>query len=197
MRLFAALRPSDDAVEHLVSALRPIQASAPGLRWPDPDQWHLTCAFYGEVPDGSVDSIAARVQTAARSSAPLELSLRGAGSFAGRTLWIGVGGDTDRLRQLMSACSDEDGAQHRRAHLTVARASSRADPRLRGRGGPGRRVPTGGDVDAVVRALAVYAGPAWTSHEVQVVRSDLGRGRSGGALHTVLASFALGSDPTT
>lgn len=196
MRLFAALRPSEQAVEHLVLALRPIRESVPGLRWPDPAQWHLTCAFYGEVPEGTVDAIADRVATSARSTSPLTLSLHGAGSFAGRTLWIGVARDTDRLRDLMAGCTDEDAAQHRRAHLTVARASSRVDPRTRGRGALGRRPTAGNEVDAVVRALAVYTGPAWTAQEIHLIRSDLGQGRSGGALHTVLDSFRLDGDPT-
>ncbi|WP_028708435.1 RNA 2',3'-cyclic phosphodiesterase [Propionicicella superfundia] len=193
MRLFAALRPDPRVVEHLVSALRPIRDTATAsLRWPDPDQWHVTCAFYGEVPDGSLDAHATRVAAAARRVDALGLSLRGAGSFADRTLWIGVGGDLTALRMLMEACSDHETAQHRRAHLTVARARPRPDPRTGGRRASGRRLRDGGDLPSIVRALSVYTGPTWIAREVELVRSELGKGRSGGPRHTVVGSFPFG-----
>lgn len=145
MRLFASIRPSEEAREHLVAALRPIRdGNGPLLRWTDPDQWHLTLAFYGERPDGSVDDLAAHIGVAAGGVRPLDVHLRGAGSFSGRTLWIGVGGDTAELRHLMAGCTDEEDARdRRRAHLTVAR--SRATERG-GRGGDrrsGGRRPAG------------------------------------------------------
>ena len=162
MRLFASIRPPEEVREHLVTALRPIRDDhGPLLRWPDPDQWHVTVAFYGERPDGSVDELAEHVAAAVATtgfpargmgSPSLDLHLRGAGSFSGRTLWIGVGGDVGPLRQLMSGCAhdpfaigdDEDGfgngedggrggrggtpdgrRERRRAHLTVARLRAR------------------------------------------------------------------------
>lgn len=143
MRLFASIRPPEEVREHLVTALRPIRdGHGPLLRWADPDQWHLTVAFYGERPDGSVEELAEHIAAAVAttqfpapsSPAPdldsavpstsgssatdsdfagysasptLDLHLRGAGSFSGRTLWIGVGGDVDPLRRLMAACTHD------------------------------------------------------------------------------------------
>ncbi|AYJ34196.1 hypothetical protein D4R08_09480 [Corynebacterium xerosis] len=179
MRLFASIRPPEEVREHLVTALRPIRDDhGPLLRWPDPDQWHVTVAFYGERPDGAVDELAEHIAAAVAttgfptggSSRPasadsghpgsgtgssvefpdaaspsLDLHLRGAGSFSGRTLWIGVGGDIEPLRRLMAGCAhdpfaigdDGDGddggrgatlngrRERRRAHLTVARLRAR------------------------------------------------------------------------
>ena len=164
MRLFASIRPPEEVREHLVTALRPIRDDhGPMLRWPDPDQWHVTVAFYGERPDGSVDELAEHIAAAVATtefparrmdSPSLDLHLRGAGSFSGRTLWIGVGGDVGPLRQLMAGCAhgpfaigddgDEAGGgngydgghrgqrttpdgrrERRRAHLTVARLRAR------------------------------------------------------------------------
>ena len=52
IRVFAALLPSAAAREHLVHTLRPIHAATTNeLRWTDPDNWHLTMAFYGEQPN--------------------------------------------------------------------------------------------------------------------------------------------------
>ena len=143
MRLFASIRPPEEVREHLVTALRPIRdGHGPLLRWADPDQWHLTVAFYGERPDGSVDELAEHIAAAVAttplpapsSPAPdldsavpstssssatdsdfadysaspaLDLHLRGAGSFSGRTLWIGVGGDVGPLRRVMAGGADD------------------------------------------------------------------------------------------
>ena len=52
IRVFAALLPSAAAREHLVHTLRPIHAATTNeLRWMDPDNWHLTMAFYGDQPN--------------------------------------------------------------------------------------------------------------------------------------------------
>src|SRR5690625_6253120 len=67
---------------------------------------------------------------------PLTLHLSGAGSFSGRTLWIGVGGEVSRLESLMrEGLLGEPDRERRRAHLTVARVSARAPrpPRRRTR----------------------------------------------------------------
>ncbi|MFD5868437.1 2'-5' RNA ligase family protein [Corynebacterium sp. NPDC060344] len=154
MRLFASIRPPEEVREHLVTALRPIRDGlGPSLRWTDPDQWHLTVAFYGERPDGSVDELAGHIAAAVATTdfpphdssptfpadatgptdpsdstdpewnpagaphAPsLDLHLRGAGSFSGRTLWIGVGGDVDPLRRLMAGCAHDPLADYSDSH---------------------------------------------------------------------------------
>lgn len=176
MRLYAALSPSEEAREHLVRALRPIRDEAgTDLRWTDPEQWHLTLAFYGEQPDGAVDDLLAHL--ARSSAAPMTLSLKGAGSFNKKNLWIGVGGETGELKRLMAECLlDPSESSRQRAHLTVARNRMRGwDCYL-------------GDV---VRALSVYEGPSFEAEEIKLVRSTLGAGRSGGALHEVVGSVPL------
>ncbi|HEU5241008.1 MAG TPA: 2'-5' RNA ligase family protein, partial [Ornithinibacter sp.] len=35
---------------HADAALAPVRAANPDLRWVPPERWHLTLAFYGEVP---------------------------------------------------------------------------------------------------------------------------------------------------
>ena len=43
----------------------------------------------------------------------------------------------------------------------------------------------------LARALAVYSGPEWTVHEVQLVRSRLGEGPGGGVAHEVIGAVEL------
>ena len=49
MRLFVAIWPTAEVRDRLRALVRP---AVPGLRWTMPDQWHVTLAFLGEVPDG-------------------------------------------------------------------------------------------------------------------------------------------------
>lgn len=200
MRLFAAIRIDDEVREHLVRALRPIREDrGPMLRWTDPEQWHLTLAFYGEQPDGRAAELGELLRTAAVPVPPLGLRLRGAGSFAGRTLWMGVGGEVDRLRALMADLADpadpggagDPLAARRRAHLTVARLGVRAERRAApARPRRGRRT-TPAAFDDIVAALAVYRGPDFTVDRIGLYRSELGRGRSGGPLHELVAEHPL------
>lgn len=88
MRLFVGLA----LPEALRTQLAGLAGGIPGARWVAPENYHLTLRFIGEVEswraqevDDALSAIRAR---------PLELSLRGVGTFekAGRvqTLWVGV-----------------------------------------------------------------------------------------------------------
>ncbi|MDY5784669.1 RNA 2',3'-cyclic phosphodiesterase [Corynebacterium sp.] len=170
-RLFAAIMLPHAAREHLVTALRPLRDRE--LRWTEPDNWHLTLAFYGRQPNDAV----AVTETLARATAfarPLSLHLSGAGCFDRRTLWVGVGGDTQPLRELMADCLlDPDGRHRQRAHLTVARGRD------------------GWLLADHAHALSVYRGPEFLADEVALVESHLGEGRGGGPRYEVVDRFFL------
>lgn len=198
-RIFAALVPPEPAVGHLWRALAAWRDAAPAagrrplLRWTDPEQWHATVAFYGEVPDGAVpDLVAALREQLADRRAPA-LRIRGAGSYSGRTMWAGVSGDDPGDAEALAAILAAGGAagadlgvepdrrERRRAHLTLARiaAGARRD----------ERAPA--ELTAAVRALAVYEGPPWRPGAVTLLRSQLGAGRAGGPLHDVVDEVPL------
>ena len=162
MRLFVALRPPPEAIEHLVSVLP---------RWPSsPERWHLTLAFLGEVEDPQ--PVAAHLRRAVGPVAPFDLALRGSGVFGrGAVVWVGLAGDVVALRSLAGvvarACRAAGAGvddKPYRPHLTVGR-KGHPDP----------------------AALASYDGPVWRATEVELVRSALGRTVS----HTVLDRFPL------
>lgn len=180
MRLFAAIRPPIEVTEHLVRALRPLKGD---LRWGDPDNWHITLAFYGEQPDGVVEDLVEHLSVAAHLNEAFTIRLKGAGSFNNKNLWMGVGGDTRQMRELMADCLvDSDERKRQRAHLTVARPSQRSRAR-------------GWDpvIPDLVRALSVYEGPDWDVEEIELVSSELGSGRSGGPLFETAATLSLSS----
>ena len=179
IRVFAALFPSDEAKEHLVTALRPIRDfSRQEIRWTDPDNWHLTLAFYGDQPN-EASAIRAHLVQIAAFRPPLSLHLSGAGAFENRILWTGVGGDTDNLRTLMAESADPtvDVRPRQRAHLTIGRTGRRSrDPYA---------------VPDIVRALSVYRGPDFTADEICLVQSHLGQGRAGGSRYEILERCEL------
>lgn len=165
IRVLAALFPSDEAKEHLVTALRPIRDfSRQEIRWTDPDNWHLTLAFYGDQPN---DAAAIRAHLAQISAfhSPLNLHL--------------AGGDTDNLKTLMAESVDpiQDVRPRQRAHLTIGRTGRRSrDPYA---------------IPDIVRALSVYRGPDFNADEICLVESHLGQGRGGGSRYEIIEKFSL------
>jgi 2'-5' RNA ligase len=158
MRLFTALWPPLDAVDHLAGVLALIREQAeptpPSFRWIPSERWHLTLCFHGD--DADPDKRAARLRARAGGlRAPL-LRLASAGTFGG-VLWVGVepaeDADGAALRTLAKAAGNEPGKF--RAHLTVARWS-------RGRL----------DRAALTAPLTGYCGPWWRAEKVVLVRSE-------------------------
>jgi len=210
MRLFAAVWPPDDVLDHLDLALAGMRGGPSGrsatFRWSARETWHLTAAFYGELPDGSVPALVAALTDEVGGLAPYDLALHGAGLFSHRTLWVGVGGQVEEQRRLSAACAragDEAGAwrderARDRPHLTVARVRPGSGPPRR-RSSPASTAPAGrrGSVPqeepaaAFVRAMSVYDGPSWTVDRVALVESRPGEGRGGGPLYTVVEQLPL------
>lgn len=226
MRVFAALRPTEPALDHLELALgnvglAPAGGAGSSLRMVPRESWHLTLAFYGQVPDGSVAELTARLAQVAAVRAPSSLELAGAGVFHHSTLWVGArtatgealpGGSSTNAREvelvdLMTAC-EEAGADisrtpardRRRAHLTVARArrgqGHRGERRRARERESSRQTPASGADAAVAlhqlaHALSVYRGPRWRLDEIRLVSSELGAGRGGGPRYETLAHLPL------
>lgn len=206
MRLFVAVVPPAPVLDHLDRALESVRGGADPddargpLRWTPSDQRHLTLAFYGDVPDGALDDIANELSRVAAATGPFELSLRGAGVFDNRTLWVGCGGDTDRLGALTAEAvkvgrdvvGRGDERVRSRAHVTVARVPGREHGRqARQRRGSGDAAVVPRDVALLAHALAVYQGPPWPVREIALIASRLGAGPGGHPLHTTLALLPL------
>lgn len=179
MRLFVALTPPPDVVEELAARVEGLRDLEEDVRWNPPAQWHLTLAFLGEVSDEARDALARRLESVAGRYPPLALSF-GGGRFGHRVLWTRVHGDRDRLHRLadsVSATARHSGlaAEQRpyRPHLTLARATGTTD------------------LGPLVEALDPYEGRPWTADELHLVRSRLGAGPGGTALHEPIRSWPL------
>jgi 2'-5' RNA ligase len=166
MRLFAAIDPPADEVARLAAALgEPL----PALRYVPSEQWHVTTAFYGDVPDAVVPELVERLGRAAARTPAMTLSLHGVGTFPkqsvkARVLWVGLDADVPSLSRLAERCIAAGRrcglameARPFRPHLTVARV---------------RREPV--DLRAVVAELSSYAGASWSVTSLRLVRSTVG-----------------------
>jgi 2'-5' RNA ligase len=185
-RLFTALWPDSAAVADLEAALVSASDWPPaGWRVILARLWHITLCFHGEADPGV---LARLLEAHALGRRAPWLRLEGAVRFRG-VLAAGVvppratpdsgsardsdsGSDPDSnadlLRGLVAACGADPAGY--RAHVTVARASRRAD----------RTAPAG--------PLVAYRGPWWRPAQVCLVRSELG---SGPPRYTVVHRVAL------
>ncbi|WP_324612123.1 2'-5' RNA ligase family protein, partial [Streptomyces sp. XY593] len=93
VRVFIALAPPDDAKEELARALRPAYAAYPGMRWNRIEDWHITLAFLGELPVGTVPLLRPPLADLAAGRPPPQMGLRGGGHFYKRGVWGGFDGD--------------------------------------------------------------------------------------------------------
>ncbi|MEU8250780.1 RNA 2',3'-cyclic phosphodiesterase [Nonomuraea sp. NPDC048916] len=166
MRLFAAVVPPAGVLDELEGAIAPYVGQVQGLRWPDRATWHITLAFFGEVPEHVLPGLQVRLARAVRRYDALDLAFSGFGAFSSarraRVFWAGLSGDSmRRLADSVRAAGRRAGATETdekrfHAHLTLARAKSETDLR------------------PLVESLSGFSGSPWRAEGVHLVRSHAG-----------------------
>jgi 2'-5' RNA ligase len=154
------------------------------LRLVAPEQRHITLAFFGDVPEGKVAELTARLGRAAARTPAFSIQPSGIGTFPAnasraRVLWLGVTGDLVTLERLADRCRAAGRRlglpmpQERfRPHLTIARA---------------RRGSV--DLSSSLSRAPGYDGAPWPVTSARLVQSTLGpRVR-----HDPVAEFPLGA----
>jgi 2'-5' RNA ligase len=186
MRLFVAAYPPAQVRDDFAGVVSGLNVGQPrergrSVRLAPPENWHVTLAFLGEVPDEKVDDVRRAVDQAVgrwraerdadAADAPDAPAVRiaGGGTF-GRdrftTLWAGLRGDVDDLggvadalrRELRAARLPYDDKRFR-PHVTIAR--------------PGDRI-TADELAADLAALEAYESPTWKLGDIRLMRSQLG-----------------------
>jgi 2'-5' RNA ligase len=166
MRLFAALVPPDEVLDEIERVIAPHVGRMPELRWPDRATWHITLAFFGEVPDRALAEMQVRLERAVRRHTTLDLAFAGFGAFSSvrraRVFWAGVtGGSLTRLVNSVRAQGRRAGAvqtdeKRFHPHLTLARSRTETDLR------------------PLVESLEGFSGSPWRAERVRLVRSYTG-----------------------
>lgn len=185
-RMFAAVVPPAEAVEHLDDFLEVRRAAGP-FRWAPADQLHLTVAFYADVPDRKRDDLVERLGRAATRRTAFETAVTGGGAFPhvprARVLWSGLDLD-DAARTELSRLATGARAAASRAGVRVDGQRFRPHLTLARLGHPE-------DVTSWVRLLDGYRGPPWTVDHLTLVASYLGEGPRGRPRHVPVDTFPL------
>ena len=180
MRLFTAFE-LPPAVKEAVARKQDDLRSLPFKRWQSVVTLHLTLHFLGEVPPDLLPALEEALREGCRGFGSFPLRLEGLGGFPSRhrprTIWLGVGGDLARLRELerrlrprVTALGIPLENREYRPHITLARD-------------PVGRVTLPDPEEQEVAPV-----PAWQASELVLFHSQLQRG---GAVHTPLARFPL------
>jgi 2'-5' RNA ligase len=187
-RMFVAVIPPEAVIEDLEEFVGPRRGATP-FRWTQPEQWHLTLAFSGNVPERSYDDLVDRLARAARRRSPVEARVSGGGAFPNvaraKIVYAGVETDpetgTEELRRMATgarAAIAKSGAevegQRFKPHLTLARINRPVE------------------ATRFVQLLDAYSGPTWAVDEIALVASYLGEGPRNRARHEVVETFGLG-----
>lgn len=94
MRLFLAFEFSNEQKQAIHEALRPFRDMPIPVRWVDPDRYHLTLKFLGQVPESAVPVLSAAISRVASATLSFPLNFTGVGAFPSirlpETLWVGV-----------------------------------------------------------------------------------------------------------
>lgn len=132
MRLFIGLNVPAKEKRKIHEAARALRETEIPVRWTDPELYHLTLKFLGDVREERVEQLERVVQEVAAATPPVDLHLEGVGAFPTirrpRVLWLGVE-PTPVLRCLKQdlewALGDVGFERDGRAfhpHVTLARA---------------------------------------------------------------------------
>ncbi|MCV0394434.1 MAG: RNA 2',3'-cyclic phosphodiesterase [Rhizobiaceae bacterium] len=128
-RLFTALEIPRDAALSLTL----LRGGLPGARWVDPENYHLTLRFFGDIEGHVADEIAHALDRVKRPS--FQLALSGVGSFGGKkphSIWAGVSAspdlaalqaEIDRIARRLGLPADQ---RKFSPHVTVARLRNAA-----------------------------------------------------------------------
>lgn len=182
--MFVAARLPEALVEELDAFLDP-RREAGLVRWTPPEQWHITLAFAAAVPTGRVEDLRDALGTVADRSAPVPLTVAGAGAvpspYAAKALWLRADADDPaalerlarRCRTAISRCGVAVQGGDFVPHLTVARS----------------RTPV--EATRLLRVLDAAPPLRGMVAEMALVESGLGQGPGGRARHTVVEAFPL------
>jgi 2'-5' RNA ligase len=187
-RAFVAMHLSDDlrlAVSCLQNELREELAKA-GVKWTRVDQIHLTLKFLGDVEAAAIGELTLALHRACAGHDLFHLRLEQLGCFpelrSPRIIWLGLGGETERLRSLQTRIEQETapftGHEDERSfhpHLTLARVRHVSPPER-------------SHVAQVLEAKQATALGDWTVREVVLMKSVLS---SAGPTYTPLAVIPL------
>ncbi len=186
IRTFLAIELPPDIKDMIEGIKERLMPALTGIRWTRPEGMHLTLKFFGYVFQDDVARILEIVGRNVRDIAPMGLNVGLPGGFPSlkkpKVLWLGIGGDTQRLEALqtkiernLEKCGFPGEKRAFKPHLTLGRARSR-----------------GGIISGAEDVITETGEPGthrFDARELILFESEL---KPGGAVYTKLATFPFG-----
>lgn len=188
LRLFIALAVPPEVRREIARAQGQLRRHSPpgAIRWTQPDQFHVTLKFLGDVPAAQADALKPAVAKICTGFPALRLAAHGIGFFPNRqtprVIWVGANGVSGQLAELyrqmavaMEPFAPSEKPEKFTGHITLGRFK------------PGFHAA----IPKLIERAAVLRGRHfgdWRADAVEIIRSEL---TSAGALHLPFAAFAL------
>jgi 2'-5' RNA ligase len=106
-RTFVAIKVPADRAEKLQRLQTLIAPTFTGARWVEPDKFHVTLAFLGDVPDEDLNPVCIAVAEAVKDFRPIDLAILGLGVFPDpqrpRVVWAGLEGEIEAMVEIQKA----------------------------------------------------------------------------------------------
>jgi 2'-5' RNA ligase len=184
IRCFIALNLPAEIKGRLAELESRLKEARADVSWVKPENVHLTLKFLGGVEEARVPLVKRAVQEGLRREGPLVLTLAGLGVFPNprspRVVWVGVGGDTERLQNLQESLEQALGevgfpreARSFSPHITLGRMRSRQGA---------------ASLMELVGHLGANEVGSLKAESIELMRSQL---HPAGAVYTILESFSL------
>jgi 2'-5' RNA ligase len=144
IRSFIAVALPPSIVDYIDNIKETLCSYRFNVRWVKPETIHLTLKFLGDINATDIGVVGAAMDRAVKETAPITLSVRGAGVFPGvkrpRVVWLGMGGQVPVLIALQQALDEnlaaagfEKEKRPFRAHLTLGRVKGAIDAAMLGK----------------------------------------------------------------
>ncbi|HHV16509.1 MAG TPA: RNA 2',3'-cyclic phosphodiesterase [Gelria sp.] len=134
MRIFIAIPVPEEIKEEASRIKAELNRLGPDIKWVEYENYHITLKFLGEVTEGQLDDIKAKLLMVAQACPQFNFKTTGIGFFPNknrpRVMWLGVKGEMNKaqfLGERVDTYLEELGfeSEKRRSfHLTLGRMRS-------------------------------------------------------------------------
>ncbi len=135
MRLFVALNLPKKERDRIYRVSKVLRECELPVRWVDPEHYHVTLKFLGEVPEDRMEGVHDALDHVASTTGKLDLAVEGFGAFPTirrpQVIWVGIE-PSPALRCLkqdvewaLMGCGFERETRAFHPHLTLGRADAR------------------------------------------------------------------------
>ncbi len=129
MRLFVGIALTDAVVRELESVVTRLRTNDSGLRWTDPDSWHITLQFLGNATPEQYDCLMARLSEVRCEPVRVQLGSldcfdRAGAFFADVAAASGLVALAERVAAATGRCGFAAETRPFHPHITLARAKA-------------------------------------------------------------------------